>query len=344
MSADLEVPIVIVGFGHSEDIAECLTAVGAQRRCPKFEVFICENGGAAAFDVLIEALSGEGGPCEGGVEPVEPASNEFVRARRLRLAGERIPVTIGQASDNLGFAGGTNAWIRPLLAEPGWTAVWILNPDTSPEPDALAELVDYARKRGKGMVGSRLISPGRSEFVSSRGLKWNKLSTRLTGVDMNAPVLPDPDPEDVERRMDSPTGPSMYVTRDCIERIGLMDESFFLYWEEVDWAVRAKAACGVGYAHKSVVPHISGSTTGAARKRAQRSVVAVYLGNRNKLHFVREHHPSWFAWTVFVSFLRTGEFLAVGSTRNFAAAIKGLIAGLRGEKGRPAFASKQANI
>ena len=35
--------------------------------------------------------------------------------------------------------------------------------------------------------------------------------------------------------MDSPTGPSMYVTRDCIERIGLMDESFFLYWEEVDW-------------------------------------------------------------------------------------------------------------
>ena len=85
------------------------------------------------------------------------------------------------------------------------------------------------------------------------------------GVDMFAPVSPDPDPEDVERRMDSPTGPSMYVTRDCIERIGLMDEFFFLYWEEVDWAMRAKATCGIGYAHNSVVPHISGSTTGAAR-------------------------------------------------------------------------------
>ena len=42
--------------------------------------------------------------------------------------------------------------------------------------------------------------------------------------------------------MDSPTGPSMYVTRTCIEQIGLMDESFFLYWEEVDWAIRAKAS------------------------------------------------------------------------------------------------------
>ena len=63
------------------------------------------------------------------------------------------------------------------------------------------------------MVGSRLMIPGQFEIASSRGLKWNKLSARLTGVDIFAPVSPEPDPEDVERRMDSPTGPSMYVTR-----------------------------------------------------------------------------------------------------------------------------------
>ena len=65
MPADFEVPIVIVGFGHSEDIVKCLTAVGAQRDCPKFEVFICENGGAAAFDALEKALSEKGGPMRG---------------------------------------------------------------------------------------------------------------------------------------------------------------------------------------------------------------------------------------------------------------------------------------
>ena len=229
-----------------------------------------------------------------------------------------------------------------MLAEPGWTAIWILNPDTWPEPDALAELVAYAGERGKGMVGSRLMIPGRSDIASSRGLKWNKLSARLTGVDIFAPVSPEPDPEDVERRMDSPTGPSMYVTRNCIERIGLMDESFFLYWEEVDWAVRAKAACGVGYAHKSVVPHVMGTTTGSAGRRAKRSAFSVYLGHRNQLHFVRRHHPRWFLWTLFVTFVRSGEYLAVGSTRNFAAALRGLIAGLRGEKGRPKMAPARA--
>ena len=278
------------------------------------------------------------------VESVDPASGDFVRARKLRLGAGQTPVTIGEARDNFGFAGGTNAWMRPLLAEPGATAFWILNPDTWPEPDALAELVEYARKRGKGMVGSRLMIPGRTDIASSRGLKWNKLTAQLMGVDMFAPVLPDPDPADVERRMDSPTGPSMYVTRDCIERIGLMDESFFLYWEEVDWALRAKATCGIGYAHNSVVPHISGSSTGAVRDRAKRSAFSVYLSNRNQLHFVRRHHPRWLLWTLFVAFLRSGQYLAAGSGRNFAAAIRGLIAGLRGETGRPQLAPTQASV
>jgi N-acetylglucosaminyl-diphospho-decaprenol L-rhamnosyltransferase len=342
MAAGFEVPIIIVGFGHSDDIVKCLNAIATQRRCPKFEVFICENGGPAAFDALVKTLAEKGAPCEGGVEPLEPASNEFVRACRLRLAGGQAKVAIGEARDNFGYAGGINAWLRPLLAEPDWTAVWILNPDTWPEPDALAELVAYAGKRGKGMVGSRLMIPGRSDIASSRGLKWNKLSARLTGVDIFAPVSPEPDPEDVERRMDSPTGPSMYVTRNCIERIGLMDESFFLYWEEVDWAVRAKAACGVGYAHKSVVPHVMGTTTGSAGGRAKRSAFSVYLSHRNQLHFVRRHHPRWFLWTLFVTFVRSGEYLAVGSTRNFAAALRGLIAGVRAEKGRPQMAPARA--
>lgn len=335
MLAGVEVPIVIVGFGNAEDIVRCLTAIGTQRGCPKIGVFICENGGANAFDALIGALSKPGGPCAGDGEKLDLAGPDFVRGRRLRLAVAQVPIYVAQATENLGFAGGVNAWIRLLLPKTGWNGVWILNPDTWPQPDALAELVDFAVKRRKGMVSSRIMFPDRSDIASSRGLKWRKLTARVTGVDIFAPVSPAPDPDDVERRIDSPTGVSIYVTRACIDKIGLMDESYFLFWEDFDWGIRAKAACGVGYAHNSVVPHIGGSSTGAVRKRAQRSPAAVYLRNRNQLHFVRRHHPGWFAWTVFLSFLRTGEFLAVGSTRNFAAAVRGLAAGLRGEKGRP---------
>ena len=54
MLADVEVPIVIVGFGNADDIVKCLAAVAHQRRCPKFGVFICENGGPRAFEALVE--------------------------------------------------------------------------------------------------------------------------------------------------------------------------------------------------------------------------------------------------------------------------------------------------
>lgn len=340
--AGVEVPIVIVGFGNADDIAKCLTAVSEQRDCPRIGVFICENGGAAAFDALVGALAKPGGPCAGDVEPID--TEGFLRVRRLNLVGAQVPVTVGLARENLGFPGGVNAWIRPLLAERGWSGVWILNPDTWPQPRALAELVDFAVKRRKGMVSSRIMFPDRSDIASSRGLKFRKLSASEAGVDIFAPVSPPPDPDDVERRIESPTGVSFYVTRACIDEIGLMDESYWLYWEDFDWGVRAKAACGIGYAHNSVVPHIGGSSSGAVRKRSERSAFSVYLKNRNKLHFVRRHHPRWFAWTILVSFLRSAEFLAAGSTRNFVAAVNGVIAGVRGEKGRPSVAPDEARV
>ncbi|HTZ68763.1 MAG TPA: glycosyltransferase family 2 protein [Roseiarcus sp.] len=344
MLGDVEVPIVIVGFGNAGDVVKCLTALGKQRGCPSIGVFICENGGPAAFDALIEALSSVGGPCAGQPESVDRGAALFLRVRRFQLKAADVPVFVGQARENLGFPGGVNSWIRLFLPERGWDGVWVVNPDTWPAPDALAELVRYADKRGKGMVQSRIMFADRTDITSSRGLKWRKLRAKQIGVDIFAPVSPAPDPDDHERRMESPTGVSFYVTRACIDRIGLMDESYWLYWEDFDWGVRAKAACGIGYAHDSVVPHIGGSSSGASGKRAKRSVAFVYLGNRNKLHFVRQHHPRWFAWTVFVSFLRTSEYLLAGSPGNFAAAVKGLVAGMRGETGRPEVAPNQARM
>ena len=60
MAAGFEVPIIIVGFGHSDDIVKCLNAIATQRNCPKFEVFICENGGPAAYDTLVKTLTDKG--------------------------------------------------------------------------------------------------------------------------------------------------------------------------------------------------------------------------------------------------------------------------------------------
>jgi GT2 family glycosyltransferase len=334
------IPVIIVGFRNPADVCRCLSALANARREPAFEPFICENGGSQAYDALVAALSGPGGPCQGPSVVVDPPGKAFTRACKMKLAGT-IDVEIGEARGNLGYAGGINAWIEVLLKRPGWPGLWILNPDTAAEPDALAELVDYAEKFDKGMVGSRIMSPDDPDRVGSRGLTWNPWASRTTGVDKYAPATLVPDRLDVERRIDGPHGASFYITRACVEKIGLMDETYFLYFEDLEWGLRAKAASGLGYAYKSVIPHFGGTTIGSANKRKDRSELAVYLDFRNRLLFVRRQYPGWYPWTVVMVLARSAEFLAVGAFRNFRAALAGWRAGVTGETGRPDWLMKR---
>ncbi len=74
MLADVEVPIVIVGFGNADDIVKCLTCGRGPAPVSEFWSFHLRKWGTRAFEALVNALAERGGPCEGGVESVEPAS------------------------------------------------------------------------------------------------------------------------------------------------------------------------------------------------------------------------------------------------------------------------------
>jgi len=336
MLRGVSVAIVTVGYRNAGDVTRCLDAISRLPSRPSFAVLVCENGGPFAFETLIEALTSEEGSCHDDASEIVLESASFKRARQLRLkAGGGAAVIVAEAKENLGYAAGINAWLRILETIPDWQGVWIVNPDAAPHPDALLELIHCARLRQKGMVGSRVMFGENTQIVDSRGLKWRKWLASTRGVDLGAPASIPPDPADVESRIDSPSGASFYVTRDCIERIGLMDEQFFLYFEDLDWGLRAKAACGVGYAFQSIVPHEGGSTIGSGRDRASRSKLSVYLDFRNRLLFVRKHFPAWYLWTILVCVARAGEFLLIGKFVNFDAALSGVIAGVRGETGRP---------
>ena len=332
--ANIDVPVVIVGFGNADDLVNCLTALDMQINCPPFGVFVCENGGAGCYDALRSALTSPDGPCAAETQSFAGSPN-FLRVARLKLKRSGSPVYVSEASKNLGFAGGNNAWLRLFLQETGWTGAWLLNPDTWPEPAALGELVAFAKASGKGMVASRVMPADRTDVNALRGLKWEKFKATTVAVDRMAPVVPAPDPEDVASQMDAPSGTSFFVSRDCLDRVGLMDEDYFLYFEELDWGILAKNACGLGYAHNSVVPHAPGSSTGAVLSKAGRSRLSVYLTYRNRIRFVRRRFPAWTLWTLLVSMMRSSEYLLVRSTPNFFAAWQGIFAALRGESGPP---------
>jgi N-acetylglucosaminyl-diphospho-decaprenol L-rhamnosyltransferase len=339
MSDGDRVAVIIVGFRNAGDVCECITALS---RCNQknFDVFVCENGGDEAFRTLCETFDRNGSFLDNGhsqssfLSSQVSAENKFSRVASYRLRDTGVLTVVGEAAENLGYAGGINSWLRLLLEQP-YAGFWILNPDTLAEPDALTEMVKYARASGKGMVGSRIVAANDPFLVQSRGLRWRPVRASTEAVDINAPASLVPDIKKLENLLDAPSGASFYVTRECVEQIGLMDERYFLYFEDLDWGMRAKEKCGLGYAYLAVVRHQGGTTIGPTRKRAEQTALTVYLEFRNRVLFVKRRYPAWYPWTVFVLTLRALEYSIAGSLGNTKMAFRGIAAGVVGQIGRP---------
>ena len=344
---DQRIAILIVGFRNPLDLKACLAALARSSAQPMFDVFVCENGGSEAYARMCEALLDPTGPCracEG--EPTDSpgaASGRLVQLQRLALKGRDSTVWVGCANANLGYAGGINVWLERLLPVARFTGFWIVNPDSEPAPDALRTLVERSRIANKGMVGSTIVPADNHDFVYCRaGHRWRKFRTSLALLGLGQSRAAAIDLAALEATLDCISGASLYVTRACLEDIGLMDERFFLYYEDADWSARAKKH-GLGYAPDSIVVHTGGTTIGSARFRAQRSRLSVYLESRNHLHFVRMHWPSYLPFALLFGSLEAVLYLFVRSPENARTAVAGMLAGIRGETGEPRFGGLAGN-
>jgi N-acetylglucosaminyl-diphospho-decaprenol L-rhamnosyltransferase len=320
------VAIAIVGYRNAGDVRCCLAALAASTE-KNFTVSICENGGPAAYKDLIAGLKGLV-DFEGALAADQNVCE--ARAGKLRPGGE--PVRVFCATGNLGYAGGVNVVLR-VLANGAWSALWILNPDTEPEPGALKALVARARE-GYGVVGSRLVYKATHQ-VQAYGGRWRPNFARAQNIGMFQPEDAAVDSADIERAMNYVLGTALFATKAFVDAVGPMDERYFLYCEEVDWCLR-RGARRLGYAHDSLIYHQGSSTIGANAPVKERSGLSVYLAERNRLLLTRQFYPWRFPLVTLVALALTGKYILAGAFKNFFVALSGWWAGIRGETGRPA--------
>jgi len=326
------VVIAIVATDEAQNIVGCLRSLN-RFLYRDFSVIICENGGYDAFQRDLRELSkiddlAPGADC--GDIPAGQAESQ-----RFCLGDDRRPVTLLRSRENRGYSGGVNACIAG--AGNNWGFIWVLNPDTFPEPDALGALVRRQAEGGYGIVGSRIVfvSSGRVQLWG--GMTYWALLGRCRSLGVNKPFEATPNVEDVEGRMAVVAGTSMFVSRDYIEAVGVMDEDFFVYHEDTEWSLR-RGKFRLGYAHDSVVRHVAGSTSGSGGPRPKRSRFNIYLSERNRVLIAKKRHPA--TWPVFAlaALLQSFEFLIrFHSPRSFQFALDGWWAGLAGETGMPGF-------
>ncbi len=141
-----------------------------------------------------------------------------------------------------------------------WTGVWILNPDTEVAANALSSIVSYAASGRYGLVGCRTVSPHRNTIQQRGGGTWAPLMARSKSVGLSEAVDLPVDVKTIEEELDWISGAAAYATREFVETVGLMEEKYFLYMEDVEWSLR-RGKFRLGYAHDAIVYHAQGTST-----------------------------------------------------------------------------------
>ncbi|SEJ54723.1 hypothetical protein SAMN04488058_11072 [Deinococcus reticulitermitis] len=186
-----------------------------------------------------------------------------------------------ESGHNGGFAYGCNVGIRIAL-ERNYPYIWLLNNDTLVNKQTLSEMLNIFSKpanREIGIVGSLiryLKFPYEIQALGGGSINY------LTGQTKNILEFGNLD------RLDYITGASMLISRRVFERIGLLDERYFMYWEDVEFCVRAKkAGFGVAVATESVVLHKEGASIGS------QSPKKILIQNEAQTKFFRSHYKFW---------------------------------------------------
>jgi GT2 family glycosyltransferase len=267
---------IVLNWNGWPDTVRCLASLSASTH-PELSIVVIDNGST-----------------DGSPDRLAP----LLRHGRIELV---------QTGRNLGFTGGVNAGLR-LVLERGVAYAFLLNNDATVEPGCLATLVAAAGACPEvGLVGPKILWADQPQRIWSAGMS---VAWRRAAVEDHRDE-PDDSRFDGRRIVQSLSGCALLVKRAVLEQVGLLDERYFAYYEDLDWCLRARSA---GYRSLYVGDarvHHAGSATvkrdaerqppGAARiapyaprdtrpGRSQPSLVN-YYGARNGLLFMATHAP-----------------------------------------------------
>jgi len=223
------------------------------------------------------------------------------------VAGQFPQAGLIISHENSGYSAGNNQAMRQLgFDDPATDStrlpryVLLLNPDTVLPPDALAQMIAFMDERPQaGVAGPRVRRPdGSLDRACRRSFPTPAVSFyRMTGLSRlfpksrlfnayNLEYLP----EDAVHPVDAVVGAYMQVRGETIAQIGLLDEAYFMYGEDLDWAKRAKdRGWEVWYNGQVAITHVKE----AASKRSRKARVAFYEA---MWIFYRKHYRGQTPW------------------------------------------------
>lgn len=222
-----EISVVIVNYNTGRLLAECVGSIfktTGNLKTPKVEVVVVDN--ASTDNSLEKGLSA------------------------------KLPITVIRNKKNVGFAKAVNRGIKKSEGK----HILLLNPDTRVEDGALQALVEFAEmKGGVGVVGAKLLNPdGKIQpSVYNRPTIWRAVKEYWLGqkgaFEKYAPDTQFP------TEVEAVVGGAFLITREALRKVGLLDERYFMYFEDLDYCRRVRrAGLSVYYLPEARVVHYHG--------------------------------------------------------------------------------------
>lgn len=241
---NLKISIIILNWNGWQDTIECLESI-FQNNYLNYNVIVVDNHSKDESikkikeycdgEIIVKSPFFEHDPSN---KPVKILETEFNNDFKKKCIKSSSPNLILIKNDkNEGFAEGNNIGIKYALKNLNPDYILLLNNDTVVDKDFLTEMVKISESNDKiGIVGPKIYyydEPNRIWFAKGK-ISWNfcrGLNVGYNEIDIGQ--------HDQITEIEYASGCAFLIKKEVIEKIGLLDKKFFLYFEEIDWTLRA---------------------------------------------------------------------------------------------------------
>lgn len=304
-----KVYIVILNWNGWKDTLECLESV-SQLDYSNYQIVVCDNNSAdGSYKYIREWSAGERSMTLPACNPMSRYSlpevskpiaiTELnkVEAENPRTETSTTHLTLIQTGDNLGFAGGSNVGIRFAMNRGDCDFIWLLNNDTVVEPEALKKMVEHSTQLSQAgqpnTCGSLVCFYDEPQVIQALGGSQFNFKTGIASQTLGRFLLRTDtiDHESYAEKLAYITGCSWLLPASFITDVGLMEESYFLYYEEIDWVMRSRNKYALTYAPDSIIYHKEGRSIGSKSLNRGPSPFSDHCMALSRLKFMKRFAP-----------------------------------------------------
>jgi len=346
-----KVAIIILNWNGWKDTIECLESV-VRNTYSNYQVIVIDNGSTnASMEKIKEWAEGkqevltpepthplyhlshppvkkpipyiyytrEEAERGGDIALEEKATKEWQERRKTNSKELNptplYPLVLIQTGENLGFAGGNNVGVRYTIKKDEYDYILLLNNDTVINPNFLNELVEYYDD-STGICAPIIFKYNNTNKIWSSGGKYNIFLGTYTNI---ATLI-----KEKQRETNFISGCCWLIKQEIFKKIGLLDNTYFLYSEDVDFCYRLKQ---LGYKLKiipsSSIFHKISKTTGVD------STLMFYYFHRSKLMFIYKNYSGikkffYLNLNIAIRYLRIFEYFIKGKKPLSKSIIKAL--------------------